>query len=45
MLSWNFRYIVNLGRIRLFSAVNLKRGYGILEIRTPKEVLEYEDQV
>ena len=42
LVSWNFRHIVNLGRIRLFNAVNLEQGYGVLEIRTPREVLEYE---
>jgi len=42
MVSWNFRHIVNLGKIRLFNAVNLEMGYGLLEIRTPKEVLDYE---
>ena len=40
IVSWNFKHIVNLGRIRLFNAVNLERGYGILEIRSPKEVIE-----
>ena len=45
LVSWNFRHIVNLGRIRLFNAVNLEQGYGVLEIRTPKEVLEYEEDV
>ncbi len=42
LVSWNFRHIVNLGRIRLFNSVNLEEGYGTLEIRTPAEVLEYE---
>ncbi|MBN2464263.1 PIN domain protein [candidate division WOR-3 bacterium] len=42
LVSWNFRHIVNLGRIRLFSAVNLEQGYGVLEIRTPREILDYE---
>lgn len=42
LVSWNFRHIVNLGRIRLFNAVNIEEGFGILEIRSPKEVLEYE---
>ena len=42
LVSWNFKHIVNLGRIRLFNSVNLELGYGTLEIRTPKEVLEYE---
>jgi predicted nucleic acid-binding protein len=43
-VSWNFKHIVNLGRIRLFNAVNLEQGYGLIEIRTPKEVL-YEEEV
>jgi predicted nucleic acid-binding protein len=42
LVSWNFRHIVNLGRIRLFNAVNFEEGFGVLEIRTPREVLEYE---
>jgi len=32
-----------LGRIRLFNAVNLEQGYGLIEIRTPKEVLPHEE--
>ncbi len=39
LVSWNFKHIVNLGRIRSFNAVNLEQGYGLVEIRTPKEVL------
>ena len=42
MVSWNFRHIVNLGRIRMFNAVNLEQGYGLIEIRTPREVLSGE---
>jgi hypothetical protein len=42
LVSWNFRHIVNLGRIRLFHSVNIERGYATIEIRTPMEVLEYE---
>jgi hypothetical protein len=44
MVSWNFRHIVNLGKIRLFNAVNLEQGYGLVEIRSPKEVLIDEDK-
>jgi hypothetical protein len=43
LVSWNFKHIVNLGRIRLFNAVNLEHGYGQIEIRTPKEVLYEKD--
>jgi hypothetical protein len=45
LVSWNFRHIVNLGRIRLFNAVNLEQGYSLIEIRTPKEVLTGEDSL
>lgn len=41
-VSWNFRHIVNLCKIRMFNAVSFEWGYGLLEIRTPKEVLDYE---
>lgn len=42
LASWNFKHIVNLGRIRLFNSVNLELGYGTIEIRTPKEILAHE---
>ncbi len=45
LVSWNFKHIVNLGRIRLFNAVNLEQGYGLIEIRTPEEVLYEEEDV
>lgn len=43
LVSWNFKHIVNLDRIHGYNSVNLKLGYPILEIRTPAEVLKYED--
>jgi len=36
-------HIVNLRRIRLYNAMNMKMGYGILDIRSPREVLDEED--
>ena len=39
LVSWNFRHIVNLNKIKLFNSVNLKEGYNLLEIRTPLEVI------
>ena len=39
LVSWNFRHIVNLTKIRLYNSVNLKYGYPLLEIRSPREVL------
>jgi hypothetical protein len=43
LVSWNFKHIVNLRRIHLYNAVNLKEGYGMIDIRTPQEVLDEED--
>ena len=42
LFSRNFKHIVNLKRIHAFNAVNLKRGYPLLEIRTPREVADDE---
>lgn len=44
IVSWNFRHIVNLKRIRQYNAVNMLQGYPAIEIRTPLEVLEYDDE-
>ncbi len=43
LVSWNFKHIVNVNRIRGYNAVNARLGHKILEIRTPREILEYED--
>ena len=42
LASWNFKHIVNLTRIRGYNGVNLKNGYQTLEIRTPKDLIDYE---
>ena len=42
LVSWNFKHIVNLDKIKLFNSVNLREGYNILEIRSPREVIENE---
>ena len=43
LVSWNFKHIVNLYRIRGYNSVNIRSNYQLLEIRSPKEILEYED--
>ncbi len=43
LVSWNFRHIVNLKRIRGYNSINLKEGLHTLEIRSPKELMEYEN--
>jgi predicted nucleic acid-binding protein len=42
LASWNFRHIVNLNRIKGYNGVNLKNGYQTLEIRNPKDLVDYE---
>jgi hypothetical protein len=42
LVSWNFRHIVNLQRIHGYNSVNLRQGYPMIEIRTPREVLSDE---
>lgn len=43
LVSWNFRHIVNLYRIRGYNSINIRLNYQSLEIRSPKEIIEYED--
>lgn len=40
LVSWNFKHIVNHLRIRGYNAVNFKYGHKILDIRSPREILE-----
>ncbi len=40
LVSWNFKHIVNLDRIRKYNAVNLMNGYPMIEIRNPREILK-----
>jgi hypothetical protein len=42
LVSWNFKHIVNLGRIKGYNGINLQHGYNTIEIRTPKEIMNYE---
>jgi hypothetical protein len=45
LVSWNFKHMVNLGRIRLFNAVSMEKGYRPIEIRSPKEMLLDEEEI
>jgi predicted nucleic acid-binding protein len=44
LVSWNFKHIVNVYRIRGYNSVNLRYGYSTLEIRSPKDIISYEDE-
>jgi len=43
LASWNFKHIVNTTRIRIYNAVNLKMGYSTLDIRSPRDLMKYDD--
>ena len=42
LVSWNFKHIVNINRIRGYNAINIKNGYAVLEIRSPKDLIDHE---
>ncbi|MDY7011320.1 MAG: hypothetical protein SVV80_11310 [Planctomycetota bacterium] len=44
ILSWNFRHIVHFEKIRLYNAVNAMLGYHTVDIRSPLEVIDYEEK-
>ena len=44
LISWNFKHIVNVKRIRGYNAINLKYNYPTIDIRSPKELNDYEDK-
>ena len=43
LASWNFKHIVNLDRIKGYNSVNLRLGYSMIEIRSPKDLIKYGD--
>ena len=44
LVSWNFKHIVNIKRIRGYNGINIKNGYPAIEIRSPKDMINYEDE-
>ena len=38
IVSWNFRHIVRLDKMKAYNAANLAEGYGIMTIVSPREV-------
>ena len=43
LVSWNFKHIVNIKRIRGYNGINIKNGYPSIEIRSPKDLIDYEN--
>ncbi|WP_317899936.1 PIN domain-containing protein [Aurantibacillus circumpalustris] len=44
LASWNFKHIVNLDRIKGYNSVNLRLGFPMIEIRSPKDLIKYGDE-
>ena len=44
IVSWNFAHIVRLDKMKAYNQVNLLKGYGILTIVSPREVLPDEQE-
>ena len=44
LVSWNFKHIVNLDKIRGYNGINYQLGQQMIEIRTPKEIISHENQ-
>lgn len=42
LVSWNFKHIVNVYRIRGYNSINLRLGYLNLNIHSPKEIVGNE---
>lgn len=42
LVSWNFKNIVNVFRIRGYNSINIKSGYAQLDIRSPKDIIRDE---
>ena len=44
LASWNFKHIVNLDRIKGYNSVNLRLGFSMIEIRSPKDLIKYGNE-
>jgi hypothetical protein len=38
IVSWNFKHIVRIDKMRAYNQVNLQTGFGLLSIVSPQEV-------
>ena len=45
IVSWNFRHIVHYDKKRKYNAVNALHGYNSIDILTPAEVIDYEEDI
>jgi hypothetical protein len=39
IVSWNFKHLVNPAKIRAFNGINMVKGYGMIVILSPEDVI------
>jgi hypothetical protein len=39
IVSWNFKHIVHYDKIRAYNGINIRLGYSVIAIYSPKEVI------
>jgi predicted nucleic acid-binding protein len=39
VVSWNFKHLVNPAKIRSFNGINMMKGYGMIVILSPEDVI------
>lgn len=44
LVSWNFKHIVRLDKIRMFNAINIEQGYKPITIYSPREVISHDEE-
>lgn len=44
LISWNFKHIVNVFRIRGYNSINIREGHHQLDIRSPKDIIDYGNE-
>lgn len=44
IVSWNFRHMVNFLKIRQYNTINLREGYGLINIHSPSDVIRIIDE-
>lgn len=45
LVSWNFKHIVNLSRIRGYNSINLREGYHTLDLEHQKKFLKLNKKI
>lgn len=45
LVSWNFKHFVHADKAPRYAAVNVLRGYPAISIYSPREVVQYEEDV